>query len=201
VLVADPALTERRDLLTATLREYRRIPIGPYALLLDLAAPGLQQPAEIVWETGHLVEEPFLSYWRMVGGAKRIGYPLSDALDGPEGREQYFERELLLLENDRIKRLLVGRLLLEAQGHAPQPAEIARVFHMAWEQAGGEKVLGAPISPLLNESGLQVQYFEFGILEASPGGSTTIGAAGRRLLEARGLTEERQIELAAKAER
>jgi 4-amino-4-deoxy-L-arabinose transferase-like glycosyltransferase len=201
VLVADPALTERRDVLTAALREYRRVPIGPYALLLDLATPGLQRPAEMIWETGHLVEEPFLSYMRTAGGVEGIGYPLSDALDGPNGREQYFERELLLLENDRVKRLLVGRLLLEAQGHAPQPAEVAEPFRMAWEQAGGEKALGAPLSPPLDESGLQVQYFEFGILEAPPGSSATIGAAGRRLLEARGLTEERQIELATKAER
>ena len=105
-----------------------------------------------------------------------------------------------MLKNDRVDRLMVGRLLLEAQGRTPQPAEVAGVFRMAWEQAGGEQALGMPLSPLLDESGLQVQYFEFGMLEASPSGPTTIGAAGRRLLEARGLTEERQIELAAKAE-
>jgi hypothetical protein len=201
VLVADPALTERRDVLTAALREYHRIPIGPYVLLLDLASSGLQQPIEIIWETGHIIEEPFLSYWRAAGGAERIGYPLSDALDGTEGREQYFERELLLHKSDHVERLAVGRLLLEAQGRASQPAEVAALFRMTWEQVGGEQVLGTPLSPPLDENGLQVQYFEFGVLEAPPGGQVTVGAAGRRLLEARGLTEERQIELATKAER
>jgi hypothetical protein len=200
-LVADPALTERRDLLTAALREYRRIPIGPYALLLDLAEPGLQHPAEMVWETGHLVEAPFLDYWRAAGGPEQLGYPLSDAFDGPEGHEQYFERALLLQKNDRVERLPVGRLLLAAQGRVPQPAEVAAPFRAAWEQATGEHELGLALSPLLDEGGALVQYFEFGMLEAPPGGQVVAGAAGRRLLEARGLTEERQIELAAKRER
>jgi hypothetical protein len=201
VLVADPALTEQRDVLTAALREYRRIPIGPYALLLDLAEPGLQHRAEMVWETGHLIEEPFLSYWRAAGGVERIGYPLSDALDRPEGREQYFERELLLLKNDRVERLPVGRLLLEAQGRASQPTEVAWLLRVAWERAGGEQALGAPLSQALDEGGVQVQYFEFGVLEAPLGGTPSVGAAGRRLLEVRGLTEERQIELATRHER
>jgi hypothetical protein len=201
VLVADPALTERRDVLTAALHEYGRIPVGPYALLLDLAAPGLQHPAEMVWETGHLVEEPFLSYWRTGGGAERIGYPLSDRLDGAEGREQYFERELLLERDGRVKRLPVGHLLLEARGGLPEPAQVAVPFHAAWERMGGKNTLGAPLSPLVQEGSTQIQYFEFGVLELAPNGQVSIGAAGRRLLEARGLTEEQQIELAAKHER
>jgi 4-amino-4-deoxy-L-arabinose transferase-like glycosyltransferase len=201
VLVADPALTERRDLLTAALRDYRRIPIGPYALLLDLAEPGLQRPAEMIWETGHLVEEPFLSYWRAAGGVERLGYPLSDMLDGPEGREQYFERALLLQKDERVERLPVGRLLLNAQGRAPQDAEVAASFRALWERAGSEQGLGSALSPPLDEGGAQIQYFEFGMLEAPPGGEVSAGAAGRRLLEARGLTEERQIALAAEAAR
>jgi hypothetical protein len=54
-----------------------------------------------------------------------------------------------------------------------------------------------PLSPLLDEGAKQIQFFEFGILEAAPGEIPALGAAGRMLLEARGLTEERQIELAA----
>jgi hypothetical protein len=198
LLIADPALTERRDMLTAALREYRRVPIGPYALLLDLARPGLQRPAAMSWETGHLVEEPFLGYWRQAGGAGRYGLPISDALDGPDGREQFFERALLLQNRRGVKRLPVGRLLLEARGRVARPAEMSGPWRMAWEQAGGERGLGIPLSPLLDEGGYQIQYFEFGTLEAPPGGAPALGAAGRRLLEARGLTEERQIELATK---
>jgi 4-amino-4-deoxy-L-arabinose transferase-like glycosyltransferase len=194
LLVADPALTERRELLAAALREYHRIPVGPYALLLDLAKPGLQRPATLVWQTGYLVEEPFLSYWQKSGGAERLGYPLSDALAGPEGREQYFERALLLQNGERVKRLSIGRLLLEAQGRLPQPAEVAASFRAAWEQAGGEKALGMALSPIFDTGDRQIQYFEFGTLELTPGGVPGVGAAGRQLLAARGLTEERQIE-------
>jgi len=197
LLVADPALTERRDVLTAALQEYRRLPVGPYALLLDLARPGIRQPVEMLWQTGHLVEEPFLDYWKQAGGADRYGLPISDALDGAEGREQFFERALLLQNKRGVKRLPVGRLLLEAQGRVPQPAETAGPWRVAWEQAGGERGLGMPLSPLLDKGAKQIQFFEFGILEAAPGETPALGAAGRMLLEARGLTEERQIELAA----
>ncbi len=81
LLIADPALTEGRAVLEAALHEYQRIPVGPYALLLDLAQPGVRQPAQMAWETGHLVEEPFLGYWQAAGGVEQLGYPISDALD------------------------------------------------------------------------------------------------------------------------
>ncbi|HEX9438045.1 MAG TPA: hypothetical protein VF909_00130, partial [Roseiflexaceae bacterium] len=196
LLITDPALTAQRDLLTVALRDYRRIPAGPYALLLDLARPGTQRPAMLVWETGHLVEEPFLSYWRKAGGVERLGYPLSDSLDGPEGHEQFFERGLLLRKGDRITRAPVGRLLLGAQGRAPLPSAVAEPFQAAWEHAGGEDALGMALSPPLDDgAGGQIQYFEYGTLEMPAGETVALGAAGRRLLDARGLTEERQIEL------
>jgi 4-amino-4-deoxy-L-arabinose transferase-like glycosyltransferase len=197
LLITDPWLTERSAVLTQALHDYRRVAIGPYALLLDLARPGLQRPAELVGATGHLVEEPFLSIWK-AGGVERLGYPLSDALDGPEGREQYFERALLVRHAALVERAPVGRLLLAAQGRAPQPAPVADAFRAAWERAGAEATLGAVLSPALDSGdGGRIQYFEYGMLEASAGGVPGLGAAGRRLLEARGLTEERQILLAA----
>ena len=196
LLIADPALTAGRVVLEAALHEYRRIPVGPYALLLDLAQPGAQQPAQMVWETGHLVGEPFLGYWQAAGGVERLGYPISDALEQPEGRVQFFERALLLETGDGVERLPVGRLLLEAQGQMAISNEIAGPLQVAWEQAGGEQVLGPALSPALEGgAGGQIQYFEFGVLEMPRGGAAALGAAGRQLLEIRGLTEERQIVL------
>jgi hypothetical protein len=199
LLICDPWLTERREVLAQAVNEYRRIHVGPYALLLDLAQPGLQgRPAALVWETGHLVEEPFLSAWKAAGGVARLGYPLSDALDGPEGRMQYFERGLLISTDSGVERAPIGRLLLAVQGRPPQPAAPDGPFRAAWEQAGGAEALGAAISPVLEgDGGGQIQYFEYGTLEASPGGMPVPGLSGRRLLEARGLSEERQIALAA----
>ena len=199
VLICDPWLTERRDVLTQALNDYRRIHVGPYALLLDLAQPGLQgRPAALVWETGHLVEEPFLSAWQAAGGVTRLGYPLSDALDGPEGRMQYFERGLLISTDSGVERAPIGRLLLAAYGRRPQRAEVGGPFRAAWEQAGVAEALGAAISPVLEgDGGGRIQYFEYGTLEAPPDEMPVPGLSGRRLLEARGLSEERQIALAA----
>ena len=199
LLIADPWLTERSAVLTQALHDYRRVAIGPYALLLDLARPGLQRPAELVGATGHLVEEPFLSIWK-AGGVERLGYPLSEALDGPEGHEQYFERALLVRHAAQVERAQVGRLLLAAQGRAPQtaPLDVDRAFRAAWQRAGAEATLGAVLSPALDSGdGGRLQYFEYGTLELSPDGVPALGAAGRRLLAARGLTEEQQILLAA----
>lgn len=198
LLIADPWLTERRAVLMQTLSEYRRVEVGPYALLLDLSQPGVQDPFELVWETGHLVEDPFLSAWRAGGGIERLGYPLSDAQAGPEGDEQYFERGLLVRHGDQVERAPVGLLLLAAQGRAPQPATLDDAFRAAWQRAGGAAALGPALAPALDDgSGGRIQYFAYGTIERSPGGAPELGAAGRRLLAARGLTEERQIALAA----
>ena len=117
VLIADPWLTERREVLTAALRAYRRVPVGPYALLLDLAQPGEAGPFEVAWETGHLVAEPFLSAWRAAGVA-RLGLPISEALALPEGRVQFFERGVLRAEaaGVRAEPLADGRAALAARG-------------------------------------------------------------------------------------
>ncbi|HEU4324871.1 MAG TPA: glycosyltransferase family 39 protein, partial [Roseiflexaceae bacterium] len=100
VLIVDPWLTDRRDLLLGALTEFRRVPVGPYALLLDLSSPGVAPPFELPPETGHLVVEPFLSAWRAAGGVDGLGFPISDALDQPEGRAQFFERGLLVQQGD-----------------------------------------------------------------------------------------------------
>jgi hypothetical protein len=196
VLIADPWLTERRPVLEAALREYRRLPVGPYALLLDLAQPGITQPFALAWETGHIVEEPFLSAWQAAGGVAGLGYPLSDALDGPEGVSQFFEREVLVRDGTGARRAPTGRLLLAAQGLEPTPAQVSGDFRTAWEAAGGTMGLGDALSPVIMRPGVSVQYFEYGTLEALPGAPPTRGACGRQLLEARGFSEEWQIEQA-----
>ncbi|GAB4214778.1 MAG: hypothetical protein OHK0022_53840 [Roseiflexaceae bacterium] len=196
LLITDPWLTERRDVLLAALGEFRRVPVGPYALLLDLAHPGLAGPFELPPETGHLVAEPFLSAWRAAGGVAGLGFPISDALDQPEGRVQFFERGLLVQQGDTAAPAPVGRLLVGALSLPEQPAAPAGPFRDAWEQAGGAAVLGDPLTPPLERDGRLVQFFVYGTLEADPGGTPAPGGAGRRLLDARGLSEERQIELA-----
>lgn len=195
VLIADPALSDGRDVLLAAMREFRRIPVGPYALLFDLNVLGTSEPFEMVWETGHTLEEPFLAHWQAVGGAEQLGIPISDALRLPEGRVQLFERAMLRDANGVVERLPVGRLLLEARGIAPQPTDVDPALAEVWREAGGEALLGAPLSPMFtNARGAQIQYFEYGVLEGQRGGGAWLGGAGRQLAEERGLSEEWQIE-------
>lgn len=198
VLVADPWLSERRAVLLEALGQFRRVPVGPYALLLDLRGPGAPAPFELSAETGHLVAEPFLGAWRAGGAAAGMGHPLSDALDLPEGRAQFFERALLLQRGARAVPAPVGALLLAAQGRAAQPAQPEGAWRAAWERAGGADALGQALGPPRQEGARLVQLFTYGTLEADPGQPPAPGAAGRRLLDARGLSEERQIELAVK---
>ncbi len=198
VLIADPWLTERRNVLLGALTEFRRVPAGPYALLLDLARPGLALPFELPPETGHLVAEPFLSAWHAAGGTDGLGFPISDALDQPEGRAQFFERGLLVQQGDTAAPAPVGRLLLQAQERPEQPSAPAGLFRDAWERAGGAATLGDALSPPLEQDGRLVQHFTYGTLEADLGSAPAPGGAGRRLLDARGLNEERQIELGRK---
>lgn len=195
VLIADPWLTERRELLTHELAAYRRVPVGPYALLLDLQQPGYTQPFALVWETGHVVQEPFLNAWQRSGGRATLGLPISDSLDDAAGRRQYFERAVLVEHGSDVGFAPAGRELLAVARKAPQPAPVEGAFDLAWRSDGGMATLGASISAVLSERGQQVQYFENGLLEQQPDGHVTRGAVGRWLLDARGLTEERQIEV------
>ena len=85
---------------------------------------------------------------------------------------------------------------MRSRPRAPQPAGVGEAFRALWERAGGESALGPALSPVLDDGdGGTIQYFEYGTIEAPRGSAPVLGAAGRRLLEARGLTEERQIEL------
>ncbi|NOK58331.1 MAG: hypothetical protein GFH27_549279n137 [Chloroflexi bacterium AL-W] len=196
VLIVDPWLTERRDVLTQALSEYHRISIGPYALLLDVTQPGLSGSAEMVWETGYLVEEPFLSAWSAFGGQEVLGYPVSDMLKTSKGIIQYFERGVLKQTGDSVSRVPVGQLLLDAHKIPQQSAQVDSSFTDVWEDAGGEAFFGLAISPKTEMAqGNTMQYFEYGILEMSPDNAPMIRDVGRQLLHERGLSVERQIEL------
>lgn len=80
-------------------------------------------------ETGQLVCEPFLTYWRDTGGLERFGYPISglrsERIEGRDYTVQYFERrriehhpELAGTPYEYLYGLL-GRELLELQSLPP----------------------------------------------------------------------------------
>lgn len=191
VLITDPWLSERREQLAADLRSFRRIPVGPYALLLDLQQPGYAGEFEMAWDTGHVVEPPFLDLWRDMGGAAELGQPLSDALETGEGRVQYFERLVLLRHKGRTRFAPAGRWLLAARGQAQQPSAAASAFADAQRRYG----LGDALGPVADG----VQIFENGALQQAADGSVSFAPLGRWLLDARGLSEDAQLELSRAA--
>ncbi|HEU5015802.1 MAG TPA: hypothetical protein VFT66_24975, partial [Roseiflexaceae bacterium] len=77
-------------------------------------------------------------------------------------------------------------------------ADVAAPFQEVWQARGGGAMLGPALSPAVRmPDGTLIQFFVYGTLEQPPGGTPTLGASGRRLLDARGLTEDQQIIMSA----
>lgn len=82
-------------------------------------------------ESGHSIQEPFLSSWHAYGGIVTAGFPISEAftetntLDGISYRVQYFERTRLELhpEHPPEFQVLAGHLGREYLAHHPAPPE------------------------------------------------------------------------------
>ncbi len=167
-------------------------------------------------ETNHRVSGAFLTYWNANGGLAQFGLPTTPALIEPEfgsGRSrlvQYFERnrfEYFPELADPAYRVQLGRLgddLLEQRGinwrTLPRPAEpdpvclefpktghqICPPFRDYWERNGGLSLYGMPLTDLLVEDGLMVQYFERNRFEHHPDQAGTpyevqLGLLGRDL--------------------
>lgn len=81
-------------------------------------------------ETGQLVAEPFLSYWRDRGGLQVFGYPISRFYTNENGlQQQWFERARFEYhpEFEAEHRVLLGHLGLEALRSAEVPRYELRV--------------------------------------------------------------------------
>ncbi len=99
-------------------------------------------------QTGHLLKEPFLSYWRQNGGLPVFGYPISEAFDeksptdGKTYSVQYFERNRFEYHpatknaTDQIQLGLLGKdFYTKAYGSsAPPPATPDPVSMRALQQ-------------------------------------------------------------------
>jgi hypothetical protein len=168
-----------------------RVP-GFILLLAILAACTGERPApEATAGTGIAVAPQFADFYRAYGGLALFGYPITGAFDDEaSGRTlQYFQR--LRLEFDE-KLEGEGRIIVAPLGEwalaglrpsaisaLPVEASQERLFaetgltvsngFLAFYEANqGERLLGAPISPLLDEGGQRVQYFRNARLEWRP---------------------------------
>ncbi len=140
-------------------------------------------------ETGQYVEGEILEFWLEFGGVNVFGYPISQVIKNDDHTIQYFQRSVLEYYPDnpdewRIQVRRLGDLTagparfrssvfdpsadsagngFEETGHA-----VGESFQLYWEQHGGVRIFGFPISKEFEANGSQFQYFERAILEYNP---------------------------------
>jgi hypothetical protein len=141
--------------------------------------------------TGHYVEGIFLEFWRDHGGIQTFGYPLTPELEQDGLTVQYFERHIMEHHPDNPDeyQVLLRRLGVEARNERnltdrwpfePHEEEVADRFFPAtqqnishrffeyWEDNGGLRIFGYPISTQFRHYGTRVQFTERAIFEHHP---------------------------------
>ena len=141
-------------------------------------------------ETGHHVNQPFLSYWQALG-IDTIGFPISEPVPGKGSTSQYFERGRLDYYSStdesgpRMRLAALGEWAAQQADNSafePMPpnaypqGETTRYFEQSghflrapftgfWQENGGRPIFGHPISDQFEEDGELVQYFQGARLE------------------------------------
>ncbi|HEX7025310.1 MAG TPA: DUF4232 domain-containing protein [Gemmatimonadales bacterium] len=159
-----------------------------------LAAPE-DPPGRVYFpQTGHYLAYGFLDYWRHEGALMTFGYPISEEFIDPQSglTVQYFERAVFEYHPDapegwRVQLQRLGSLAAaDRQGeqpfqpitatsdrdctfYAPTGHRLCFGFRDYWQNHGGLRIFGYPISEEFTENGLTVQYFERARFEYHPG--------------------------------
>ncbi len=141
--------------------------------------------------TGHYLEDEFLDFWREYGGIQTFGYPLTPAFEQDGMTVQYFERHVLEYHPDNPDeyQVLLRRLGADARddrnlahrwpfdAHEEEnpdrffPATQQNLSHRFadyWEDNGGTRIFGYPISSQFRHHGTRVQFTERAIFEHHP---------------------------------
>lgn len=140
--------------------------------------------------TGHSVGGSFLKFYNANGGVRVFGLPLTEELNEGGMTVQYFERQRFEYHPEKAGTQFEVQLsLLGQQAARGKPAlspvapfnsnpnlayipqtghSISGVFLDYWQNNGGLKVIGYPVSEPTTENGLIVQYFERARMEYHP---------------------------------
>lgn len=142
-------------------------------------------------ETGHYLGGAFLDFWRAYGGIQTFGYPISPQIEQDGITVQYFERHVLEYHPDNPDdyQVLLRRVGADSRDvrrlddNDPfQPGEetdSGRYFEATgqtmqgdfleyWEENGGTRVFGYPISSEFSLNGIMVQFTERAVFEYHP---------------------------------
>ena len=146
-------------------RLHPALPIIAVAVLavIGIGAVAIQQgvvsPLRYFPETGHLLREPFLSYFDQNGGVATFGVPLTDAYDSAEGAlVQTFQRAQLQLTVRGVELAPIGRALRLGDGAAGY--QVADEFAAFYQAQGGDAFFGPPLDDARQQGGQLVQDFE-----------------------------------------
>lgn len=133
--------------------------------------------------TGHYVRGPFKTFWEANAGAKLFGDPISREYVNEDGLTvQYFEYvRFELNQEQQISLGLLGREAYDGVGepvtdpdnptirYFPETGHtISGPFRDYWEANGGITIFGFPITEIIDEDGMRVQYFERARFELNP---------------------------------
>lgn len=184
----------------------KRSPVLPILIAAALVIAGVGaaalgrtrlSPLRYFPETGHLLSEPFLSYFNQHGGAEALGPPLTDPYSGPDGTlVQTFQRVQLALTVHGVEPSPLNRLLRLNQ--EPPGGEIAPEMADTYQALGGEAFFGAPLGDARQENGLLVQDFERARLIRDGDGRVRLADLGEMYLAVFPAVAQGQAELAVR---
>src|SRR5262245_32311599 len=104
-------------------------------------------------ETGHLLTDPFLTYFDEHGGVAVLGYPLTDPYNLPDGAlAQTFQRVQLTMTVHGIELAPINRQLGLEQ--ARPGATVAAEFVAYHKALGGEEFFGPVLAGPRTENGV-----------------------------------------------
>lgn len=130
----------------------------------------LENNLTLYFETGHNLEGHFLEFWRTNGGEFIFGKPITDVIQESGMSVQYFKNARIELHpNNQVMLGLLGSELFEGKGFTPI-LELPKTpkFSRFYNKRGGADIFGYPISPVLEEEGRLVQYFQRAKFEYHP---------------------------------
>lgn len=166
----------------------RALPILIVAVLAVVVVSALAMKTDVsaqvryYAQTGHIVREPFLSYYLEHGEVTTFGYPLTDAYRTHDDTlVQTFQRAQMRLTVRGVELSPIGTAL---QLGEPGSAEPYRVFAGYYEELGGAGFLGLPLSPAHTQRGVLVQDFERGRLVRGDLGDVRLANLGHMYLAA-----------------